>query len=98
MILVGILVTLQVVDGWTTYKIISNRFGREANFLVDAIIGRLGLFWGLVVVKGFALAAIAVTAYYGGWNSDVGQGLLLALDAFYVWVCWNNLRILYGSR
>jgi len=98
MILVWIFIATQVVDGWSTYKAISNRIGIEANPIVDAVIGRLGLFWGLVVTKATAIGLVVVAGRYGAWESDLGQGVLIVLIGFYLWICWNNLRILHKEN
>jgi hypothetical protein len=96
MILLYILIAMQVVDGWTTWQCFRNG-AIEANAAVAWLIGLVGPFLGLVIAKSFVVAIVVVAGRYGAWTGDLGQVLLLALAGFYAWVCWNNLRILYGN-
>lgn len=96
MILLYIFLATQVIDAWSTWHVF-RKGGIEANPVVAALIERLGLFWGLAVAKGFAVGVVALAQFYGVWDSDIGQGALIALIGFYGWVLWNNLRVLYGN-
>lgn len=97
MILLSLFLATQAVDAWSTWQVFRRGTGVEANPIVAALIARFGLFWALAVAKGAAIAAVAVGQFYGVWDGDLGQGALIALIGFYGWVCWNNLRILYGN-
>jgi len=97
MILVGIVIALQVLDAWSTWQVFRLKDGVEANPIVVFLIERLGLFWGLAVAKGAAVAIVAMGQFYGVWAGQTGTILIGAVAAFYAWVCWGNLRILYGN-
>lgn len=97
MILVYIFIAMQVIDGWSTWQVFRTRGGIEANPIVAWLMERLGLFYGLVAAKAFAIGVVLLIQSYGGWNDGLGRGMLILLIIFYAWVLWNNLRILYGN-
>lgn len=96
--IVALLVATQVVDAWSTWQALRLGKGIENNPIVAWLMARVGVFWALVVTKGFASAIVVVAGHYGAWESDLGQGMLLALIGFYGWVLWGNFRVLYGRR
>jgi len=94
--MIYLVIAMQALDAWSTWQGFRLRGAVEANPIVAALIFRLGLFWGLAVAKGIAVVAVLTGQSYGAWNGD-GKYLLWAIAALYVWVLWNNLRILYGN-
>ncbi len=88
-ILLAIFIALQCGDFYTTYTIIKTGKGHEANPFVAKCIDELGLEVGLGFVKVFA---IGITAFLllPYWYA------LAALDILYIWVVWNNYKVLKG--
>jgi hypothetical protein len=63
-LLLLVLLLLQALDGLSTYRIISEGKGYEANPVVAKILDSLGLVPGLVVSKVVASAACLLFYYY----------------------------------
>lgn len=91
MILAILLTILQIFDGWTTYKIIK-RGGKELNPIVRSLIERLGLYQGLLVAKGFAVALGWVLVLFSAPAWTVVLVLIACLA-----VAWRNWRV-YDNR
>lgn len=82
--LLALFIVLQCLDGWTTYKLLSN--GRERNPLVELMIESFGLLGAMVISKGIGIVAgIYVSAFGELW-------ILASMTAFYALVVANNYR------
>lgn len=92
--LVIAVIVLQVLDGWTTYEAIRTRNGREANPIVRKVIERMGLYPGLLLVKGVVIVGMVVARQYGVWEADGATFVLALLVALYVFVVTKNWRIM----
>lgn len=51
-------IALLVIDGWTTYQVISRGMGREGNFALAAIMRQLGTKRALLLTRVVAIAAV----------------------------------------
>jgi hypothetical protein len=85
-LLFGVFVALQCGDFYTTYKIIKTGKGYEANPLVAKAIKELGLEVGLGFVKVFCIVIGFFLMPY--WHA------LAVLNALYLWVVFNNYKVL----
>ena len=85
-----LLVVLQVLDAWSTWKVITTGRGVEGNPLLVPVMGAIGMAPTLSLKTVFVIAC-------GVWIArENGLWAMAALDAFYIWVVVNNVRILRG--
>lgn len=94
----AVLALFQLIDGWTTYQIIKRGRGFEANPVVQWLIERLGLYFGLLVAKSWVVGIVIWGWCSGAWLTDLGLGGLFGLTLLYAWVLMGNDQILYGGR
>jgi hypothetical protein len=87
-LLFALFVLLQCGDFYTTYIIIKTGKGREANPFVAKAIDELGLEVGLGFVKLWAIGITCFLVSY--WYA------LAILDILYIWVVYNNFKVLRG--
>ena len=85
-ILFVLFVLLQCGDFYTTYAIIKNGKGHEANPLLAWVFDRIGYVSGLFLFKGLCIVIGFLLLPY--WYA------LAFLDALYVWVVYNNYKVL----
>lgn len=86
---------LQVVDIVTTYRIIKAG-GRECNPIMAAILERIGVLKGLILVKAVFLAFVGVVAWLlAGIHLLVAIALLVVIYGF---TCLSNLSVLKGLK
>ncbi len=90
MILLAVIILLQIGDAWTTYKAISSGKGKEANPLMADIMLHYG-FEGMYVVK--LLGCLFFVFVY----HHFGQLFLVPPIAYYVWIVFNNYRVIRGK-
>jgi hypothetical protein len=88
-ILLAIFIALQAGDFYTTYAILKNRTGREANPILAWVFDRIGYVAGLAIFKGLAVAVGVYAAQF--WN---GYYVLAPMVALYAWVVWNNYKVM----
>jgi hypothetical protein len=88
-LLFAIFALLQCVDFYTTYTIIKTGKGHEANPILAKIFDKIGYPAGLAIVKGLAIAVGFVLLQY--WYA------LAILDILYVWVIFNNIKVMKGN-
>lgn len=84
--LFAIYVLLQIADGVTTLYSL-RRWNREANPVMVALFGLIGVRAGIVVAKTIAVLLGALLLLGPAW-------LLAGVCLFYVGVLWMNLRAL----
>lgn len=87
-----LLTLLQLLDIWTTHKCLSRSGTVESNPILARMFTKLGILPTLILTKGAYIALLWWGAQY------VPVELLYAIAAFYVWVVWNNLRILRSAK
>lgn len=87
-ILLVVFLILQVLDFYTTYKILENG-GKELNPVVAKLINKLG-YYGLALIKLLGIIPIFVT--YAVLPTLYMFWLLLIVDIFYSIVIINNWR------
>ena len=92
--LIVAVVALQVLDGWTTYKVLRSGKGTEANPVVRKVIERLGVYPGLMAVKGGAIVCVIVARQYGVWVGDVAIYVLALAVVLYVVVVAQNWKVM----
>ena len=87
-ILLAIFIALQCGDFYTTYTIIKTGKGHEANPILATLMAKLDMAGVLAFFKlGAILIAVMLMDY---WYA------LAILDILYVWVIYNNLKVLRG--
>lgn len=96
--LVALIVILQLVDGWSTWQVLRFHRGSEANPAISYLIGKVGLFWALLISKGAAAVLIIGAYYFGLLGSMWGAGIVFLLAAFYAVVIVNNVLILREAK
>ena len=85
-ILLAIFIALQCGDFYTTYTILKTGKGHEANPILATLMAKLDMAGVLAFFKlGAILIAVMLMDY---WY------ILAGLDALYVWVVWNNYKVL----
>ena len=88
-ILLAIFIALQAGDFYTTYTILKNRTGREANPILRWVFEKIGFTAGLAIFKGLAVAVGVYAAQF--WS---GYYVLIPAVALYSWVVYNNYKVL----
>jgi hypothetical protein len=88
-ILLAIFIALQAGDFYTTYTILKNRKGYEANPILRWVFDKIGYVAGLAIFKGLAVAVGVYAAQF--WN---GYYVLIPCIALYAWVVYNNYKVL----
>ena len=91
-LLLAIFIALQAGDFYTTYSIIKNGKGREANPILAWVFDRIGYVVGLAIFKGLAVVIGIYAATF--WN---GFYILIPCIVLYTWVVWNNYKVLKTS-
>ena len=87
-LLFALFVLLQCGDFYTTYTIIKTGKGHEANPILATLMAKFDMAGVLAFFKvACILIAIMLTPY---WYA------LAILDILYVWVIFNNLKVLRG--
>jgi len=85
-LLLAIFIALQCGDFYTTYTIIKSGKGHEANPILATLMAKLDMAGVLAFFKlGAILIAVMLVDY---WY------ILAGLDALYVWVVWNNYKVM----
>lgn len=85
-LLLAIFIALQVGDFYTTYTIIKTGKGHEANPILATLMAKFDMAGVLAFFKIAAiLAGILLMPYW--WA-------LAVLDALYLWVVYNNYKVL----
>ena len=85
-ILFAFFVLLQCGDFYTTYTVIKTGKGHEANPILAWVFSKIGYPIGLIIVKVSAIVIGFFLLQY--WYA------LALLDILYVWVLFNNYKIL----
>ena len=100
-ILFALLCLLQVLDVYSTYHVMDQGKGYEANPFMAWCIKRLGLLGGLMLPKlvvfpllGFVLLCPMGVQYFGITDPRLALVLLVALVALYLWAVRGNFKIL----
>jgi hypothetical protein len=88
-ILLAVFIALQAGDFYTTYTILKNGKGYEANPILRWVFDRIGYVTGLTIFKGLAIAVGVYAAQF--WN---GYYVLVPAVALYAWVVYNNYKVL----
>jgi hypothetical protein len=83
-----IVIVLQVLDILTTYLCLTKGKGYEANKLLAKLFDKVGLLPGLFLVKGAFITLMWVVAPL------IPVETLYVISAGYVWVVYNNLKVL----
>ena len=91
-LLFALFALLQCGDFYTTYTIIKSGKGHEANPVLAWVFNKIGYPAGLGLIKGGAIAF----AFYLVQFSNAYYILGLA-DVLYIWVVYNNIKVLKGK-
>lgn len=87
-----VIVVLQIVDGYTTWRVLSSGSGTEANKILKALMDGIGVVPTLILTKtalmGFLVCALA---FFPSIYLFAVMGLVVV---FYGWVCFNNAKIM----
>lgn len=89
--LIVIATILQLIDFWSTRKVLSHPGGYEDNKFAAWFIKTLGLLPGLIVLKGVPIVGFWVIWWLGGWNSVPMLVGLAVLDVYYASVMVKNV-------
>lgn len=90
-ILLGLLIALNAADVYTTYRGLTGSTKiTEQNGLIQWFIDECGLTIGLILPK--FLFFVLVFAF--AENDLVWLSTFAVLDVFYVWLVWNNYKVL----
>jgi hypothetical protein len=87
-LLFALFALLQCIDFYTTYTIIKTGKGHEANPFLAWVFSKIGYPTGLAIVKVIAIIVGFLLLQY--WYA------LAILDILYVWVVFNNYKVLKG--
>jgi hypothetical protein len=87
-ILLAVFIALQIGDFYTTYTIIKTGKGHEANPILARLFDKINYPTGLVIFKGLCIVIGFFLLPY--WYA------LALLDILYVWVVYNNFKVLRG--
>lgn len=90
--MIYLLIALQLADIATTHYALRTGIGTEANPVLRKLFDRFGVVPALLAIKGGFIAFLWWAA------SLVPVEVLYALTAFYVWVIYNNLKIIFNSN
>jgi hypothetical protein len=91
-ILLILITALQLADGWTTYKILSDG-GRELNTRMRKGIEQYGLIPALVIYKGIIPLVIIITYFLvPSWLIWILYPPLIILYGWFVWRNWRQLQ------
>ena len=85
-LLFALFVLLQCIDLYTTYTILKTGKGHEANPILAWVFSKIGYPIGLSIVKGIAIVIGFLLLQY--------SYALAILDILYVWVVYNNYKVL----
>ena len=88
-ILLAIFIVLQASDFYTTYTILKNGKGYEANPILRWIFDKIGYVAGLAIVKGLC---IAVGVYAVQFSNSFY--IFVPAIALYIWVVRNNYKVM----
>jgi hypothetical protein len=89
--LLVIVLTLQMLDAFTTYTAINGNKGAECNVFAAAIFKRLGLIPGIVAMKAPFVAAL----YF--YHAEVGDVALVVISLIYAVVVYSNVKIIRAA-
>lgn len=88
MMLFYVLVALQIIDLVTTVIAVQRPGLVEGNRFVKFFMDKIGVLPTALIVKG---AFIGWIAYF---QAEIPDGIFAVLILGYLWVCWNNLKLL----
>ena len=88
-LLILLLISLNVADVLTTYKILKNG-GSELNKSVKLLISKFGLLYGLIASKIIILPIIIIELYFKPLPID--YVLVSIVCGWYAWVVYHNVR------
>lgn len=84
---------LQFVDFYSTYQVLSKGHGREGNPVMLWLFNHVGIVATFAVIK-----AVVIAAIWLGYNHESAVFALSIVAAFYTWVVWNNLSIMWRAK
>jgi hypothetical protein len=82
-----LLVILQLADVATTHYALRTGKAKESNAIMAWLMARLGVLTALVIAK---IPFLAVAWFAGWWATAL-------LCVYYVWVAWNNFRVIKSA-
>jgi hypothetical protein len=87
-----LLITLQVLDLLTTVVALRNPKLTEGNSILKPLMDKFGVLPTLLVIKGAFIGLLF-------WAAPlVSVEVLYLLCAGYVWVVWNNLKLIRNNQ
>ena len=88
MMLFYVLIALQIVDLVSTVLALKKPGLVEGNKYLKAVMDKIGVLPTLLIAKGIAIAWLTY------FRAEIPDGIFAVLIVGYVWVCWNNLKLL----
>ncbi len=102
LVLYLVLVALNLLDGFTTWKFVKpDHYGREANPIARWLFSRLGILRGIILAEALWIGLISLV-FWLAWDAPVFSDILLALlivgILVFSYVVANNLLMLRRTR
>ena len=88
MMLFYVLIALQIIDLVSTVLALNKPGLVEGNRWLKAVMDKVGVLPTLLIAKGGFIAWIAY------FRAEIPDGIFAVLILGYLWVCWNNLKLL----
>jgi hypothetical protein len=88
-----IFVAAQIGDAWSTWLVVSNNRGSEANPIVKFAIDKLGLIPGLTVAKALLIVFVYLVFFVLFPRAKYAEYLMVFLALVSAWVMWHNYQI-----
>lgn len=99
-ILYGVYLTLNVLDGISTWLVLRpDHFEREANPIAKRIFVRLGIPRGIIITEASVLTLLTPVIFFlAGTQLEITVALLFAANLVFIWVVTDNLKIAFRYR
>ena len=92
LILLVVLIALQVADIATTHYVLKTGIGTEANPVLNKLFQKFGHEPVLLTTKGAFIVFLLVVQHL------IPVWALGGMVAFYLWVIWNNVRVIQKAK
>jgi hypothetical protein len=93
-ILIVLYIILNVLDGYTTYKVISRTsYHNERNPIARFIFKKIGVIGGVIAIKSLMIPIIALMIYYYSFKNYTMNLILVFADVLYSYAVINNFNV-----
>jgi len=94
-IFLAIIIILQALDAWTTWKNLQRTDRAEGNAILKAIMDKIGILPALFILKSVMVAVLAAAVVF--YPSIYLTVILGVTSAGYLWIVLNNYKLLRCS-